>query len=116
MIESMETQITAICQDFQAASDWGLWVDTDIYLVNFFEYEAGTAVWDVRQDGYAYVYGLSVELDPVINEYIAISSKGYDVANINGLVTNDPDRVQFDSQTRNAIKHYQCTESGLKSV
>ncbi|MBD3918417.1 hypothetical protein H8B09_06590 [Paenibacillus sp. PR3] len=114
MIESMEIKLTADCQDYLAGSDWALWVDTDFYLVDFFEYEATATIWAVRNNGDAYLKGLIAELDPIRNEYTATSLKGYGVENI--LNNNDADRVQFDIQTRNAIKHYQCTESGLKSI
>jgi hypothetical protein len=116
MMEIIENELTAMCKDFTAGSDGELWLDSDIYVVDFFEYEASAGIWFVRKDGNAYYSGLKLEMDKTTNEYVAIGVKGYPLDNINSIKKGDPARFIFDREMQAAIKHYKCTESGLKSV
>ncbi|GFN29956.1 hypothetical protein [Paenibacillus xylaniclasticus] len=114
MMETIENELTRTCIDFTTGTERELWLDSDIYVVDFFEYEKSAGVWFIRQDGYAYNSGIYLELDTTTNEYVAIGLKGYALDNIHSIMEGDPARFIFDRQMQAVIKHYKCTESGLK--
>ncbi|MBD3922222.1 hypothetical protein H8B09_25930 [Paenibacillus sp. PR3] len=104
-----------MCED-SSGSEGELWRDTDIYVVDFFEYEKYVGVWFVYKDGNAHHTGFILELDKTTIEYEASGTKGHPLDNINSIQKGDPARFEFDRQIQAAIKHYKCGESGLKSA
>ncbi|WP_127532841.1 hypothetical protein [Paenibacillus kobensis] len=116
MIKTVENKVTAMCEDFTAGSDGKLYLDSDVYMVDFYEYEMSVGFWFVLKGGNAYYSGVGLRLDKTTNEYEITGKKGFPLNNIDSMKKGDPGRFMFDRMVQAAIKHYKCGESGLKSV
>lgn len=116
IIAAMEKKLQATCDDFLSGEGDDNWLNTDIYIVDFFEYETGANVWYVRKDGEVSSLPLIVEWDQTKSNFVASGLKGYRLGNLNEIDQNDLTRFMFDREMQHTVRHYVCTGSGLQGT
>ncbi len=106
MIALFEAKLKESCEDFYKGGEEinDEWLNVDVYIAEFYEYQYGTHAWLCRQDGYAFNYPVAFEEKK--NELIIYGIKGYSINYINqpkGL-----NKHQFERDISDAVRHFKC--------
>lgn len=106
MIAALEATIRASCEDYYKGADqyYDEWINVDIYIADFYEYESGAHAWLCRKDGVIVEYPVAFE--EVNNEFKVQKIKGFTMNNKNEF--NEFGRFQFERDISDAVRHFKC--------
>lgn len=104
LIGAIEATIRASCEDYYKGADkyYDEWINVDVYIVDFYEYEVGTHAWLCRQDGSITDY--PVMFEEKNGEINLQPCKGFTIDNKSQF--NEFGRFQFDRDISDAVKHF----------
>ncbi|WP_239614182.1 hypothetical protein [Cohnella mopanensis] len=107
MIEALEDEINKVCADLLTGSERDLWIDSQVYLADFYEYESIVSVWFVRPDGYVWIHPLGLaEQD---GGFSVTGVKGFSISDMNARNENDFTRYLYEKEIQGAIKQWICS-------
>jgi hypothetical protein len=110
MIAAAEAYVKFFCDDASKGSESKEWINTEVYIADFYEYQELTSTWYVRQDGY--VWYNPVRLVEQNTEFEAVGVKGFGMKNIYTLDKFDNGRYMFESEIHDAVKQFRCLSNG----
>lgn len=104
MIAALEAAIKASCEDYYNSTDkyHDEWINVDIYIADFYEYENGVHAWLCRQDGSITNY--PVVFEEVNNEFKVQTAMLFTMNNKSEF--NEFGRFQFERDISDAVRHF----------
>jgi hypothetical protein len=106
MIAALESAIKASCEDYYKGADkyYDEWINVDVYIADFYEYENAAYAWLCRQDGS--ITNFPVVFEEVNNEFKVQAVKGFTLNNKSAF--NEFGIFQFERDISDAVKHLKC--------
>ncbi|MDF2510669.1 MAG: hypothetical protein K0S04_535 [Herbinix sp.] len=104
MITALEADIRVSLEDFYNSADryHDEWINVEVYIADFYEYEIGAHAWLCRRDGVIVEYPVAFE--EVNNEIKVQKIKGFTMNNKNEF--NEFGRLQFERDIGDAVRHF----------
>lgn len=106
MIAALEAAIRASCEDYYKGADqyYDEWINVDVYIADFYEYENAAHAWLCRRDGS--ITNFPVVFEEVNNELKIYNVKGFTMNNKSEF--NEFGKFQFERDISDAVKYFKC--------
>jgi hypothetical protein len=106
MIAALESTIKTACDDFYKGADkyYDEWVNVEVYIADFYEYEDAAYAWLCRQDGA--ITNFPVAFEEKNGEIKVQTITGFTMISKNEF--NEFGRFLFERDISDAVKHFKC--------
>lgn len=106
LLVAARENLQSVCEDLHSGEGSEEWIGAQAHIVDFFEYQDGTTIVLIKDDGYAWIH--PIYFDERNDAIVAVGMKGYGMDNVDQLPSDDLGRFFFELLMDDIIEIHPC--------